>query len=392
MPGVLPDIVLFSTADWDNPFWTNKQHMAMQFARHGYRVLYVDSLGLRQPTLARCDLKRMFGRLWKAFPYPRCVQPTVWRTSPLVIPLHRWAVVRRGNDALLKSTLHWHMTRLKFDKPLIWTYNPLLSRLISQLPHRGVVYHCVDDLRFAPGIDATAIEEAERQLGNVADLCFTTSLKLQRRMESLFPCTIYEANVCDVTHFHQARTPLPQPCDLAAIPRPRLLFIGALSQYKVDYTLIEQVATALPQVHWVLLGAVGEGQPASASPPSHLPNVHLLGPRPYIDLPAYLCHADVAVLPAPHNSYTDAMFPMKFFEYLAAGVPLVATALPALREFADLFFEADSAEAFARAVEAVLAGARRDASHIDAACAKHSWEERFVRMEASFLPLFSRRN
>jgi len=164
MPGVLPDITLFSTADWDNPFWTNKQHMAMQFARHGYRVLYVDSLGLRQPTLAGCDLKRMFGRLRKAFPSPRRVWSTIWRASPLVIPLHRWAAVRRSNDALLKATLRWHMARLKFDNPLIWTYNPLLSCLISQLPHRGVIYHCVDDLRFAPGIDATAINEAKRKV------------------------------------------------------------------------------------------------------------------------------------------------------------------------------------------------------------------------------------
>lgn len=390
MADTRPDILLFSTADWDNPFWTNKQHMAVQFARRGYRVLYVDSLGLRQPTLAGRDLKRMARRLWKAFPVPRRVQANIWRISPLVVPLHRSSTVRQINDCLLTATIRWHMALLGFGKPLIWTYNPLLHDLIARLPKCGVVYHCVDDLRFGPGIASKTIEEAEQRLGTVADVCFTTAPNLQRRMEDVFPVTRYEANVCDTAHFQQARLPLPQPADLADIPHPRLLFIGALSQYKVDYALMEQVAVALPQVHWVLIGAVGEGQPGSALPPTHLPNVHLLGPRPYKELPAYLRHADAAVLPAPHNSYTAAMFPMKFFEYLAAGVPVVSTSLPALKEFSDLFFEADGGDAFARAIEMVLAGARRDASRIDAACAKHSWGERFLRMEASFLPRLSR--
>ena len=391
MPDV-QDVLLFSTADWDNPFWTNKQHMALQFAQHGYRVLYVDSLGLRQPTRTVRDFKRIVARLGKALPIPRRVRPGVWRISPLVVPLHRWSAMRRCNDHLLRAMLRWNMSCLGFKKPLVWTYNPLLYRLISTLPHRGVIYHCVDDLRFGPGISASAIEEAEQRLADIADLCFTTSLALQRRMEGVFPHTIYEANVCDVVHFQQARTPLPQPCDLADIPRPRLLFIGALSQYKVDYSLIEQIATAMPQVHWVLIGSVGEGQPGSTPPPSYLPNVHLLGPRPYADLPAYLRHADVAVLPAPHNPYTDAMFPMKFFEYLAAGVPLVSTNLPALSDFSDLFFGAEGGEEFARVIRLVLSGARRDASRIDAACAKHSWEQRFARMEMSFFPLISQKN
>ena len=70
---------------------------------------------------------------------------------------------------------------------------------------------------------------------------------------------------------------------------------------------------------------------------------------------------------------------------------MVSAGLLSLKEFSDLFFEADGGNTFARAIEVVLAGARRDASRIGAACAKHSWEERFLRMEASFLPRLSRK-
>jgi glycosyltransferase involved in cell wall biosynthesis len=150
---------------------------------------------------------------------------------------------------------------------------------------------------------------------------------------------------------------------------------------------MEAIAGRCPEAHWVLIGRQGEGQPDSRKAPV-LPNIHLLGPRPYERLPAYMAHCDAAVLPAPRNAYTDAMFPMKFFEFLAAGLPLVGTRLPALKDFAQLYFPADSEDAFLAGIQAVLAGERRDSRAIDQACRRHSWEARFARMEAVLQELF----
>ena len=77
------------------------------------------------------------------------------------------------------------------------------------------------------------------------------------------------------------------------------------------------------------------------------------------------------------------MFPMKFFEYLASGLPVVATRLPALEEFENLYFPADTAEEFVEHIRKVLEGERRDADLIDAACLYHTWEARFKRMETA---------
>jgi glycosyltransferase involved in cell wall biosynthesis len=374
------DIVIFSTADWDNPFWTNKQHMATQFARRGCRVLYVDSIGLRRPLLHGRDLRRICRRMWKALPLPRQVYPNIWRVAPLVLPLHSSKAARALNSALLQATLRWHLALLGMHRPLLWTYHPLIEYLCTSLDRCGLVYHCVDDLGAAPYIDAAVIRQGERSLAALADLCFVTSPLLRERMSGLFSKVIYEPNACDQNLFATAGQPLAEPEELRCIPRPRLLFVGALSAYKVDFPLMEYLAGRLPQTHWLLIGSEGEGQPESPKAP-RLPNIHVLGPRAHGRLPYYMAHADAAVMPVPHNPYTDAMFPMKFFEYLAAGLPLVGTRLPALAEFEDLYFPADRAEDFAENILRVLAGERRDAQAIEAACRCHSWEARFARME-----------
>lgn len=377
------DVVILSSADWDNPFWTNKQHMAVQFAEHGWHVLYVDSLGLRQPTLHKKDLLRMCRRLVQAFPWPRKVRPNIWRVSPLVLPLHRYAWARKLNDRILRYTLRFHTWLLGMKKPLLWTYNPLMASLCSNLPHCGIVYHCVDDLGAAPRVDADAIRNGEKALSKVADICFTTSPALQERMNPLFCNSIYEPNVCEYDLFRAASArELPEPEEIRDIPHPRLIFFGALSEYKVDFSLIQEIARRMPDVHWIIIGSHGEGQPDSRKLES-MPNLHILGPKAYSSLPSFMQHCDAAVLPAARNSYTDAMFPMKFFEYLSAGLQVVATRLPALREFEDLYFPAEDAESFCAALEMVLRGQKRDPERIDSACRYHCWSERFTRMEAA---------
>jgi glycosyltransferase involved in cell wall biosynthesis len=379
--GMTRDILLFSTADWDNPFWTNKQHMAALFAKRGYRVLYVDSLGLRRPALHSRDVNRIARRICKAIPIPRQARPNLWRVSPLALPFHASAAARALNSRLVRTTIRWHLRLLDMKKPLIWTYNPIVAEICDGIPNSGIVYHCVDDLGAAPCIDETIVAVGEERLGKAAELCFATSPLLRDRMCKLFPRVVYEPNVCDQPFFETARQHLAEPSELAAVPRPRLLFVGALSEYKVDYSLMEAVARHRPELQWILIGPTGEGQPDSRKPPVS-PNIHIFGSRAYGRLPYFMAHCDAAVLPAARNAYTDAMFPMKFFEYLAAGLPLVSTRLPALQEFEHLYFPADSEMEFLSCLDRVLGGERRDGETIDRACRRYSWEARFSRMEA----------
>jgi len=164
----------------------------------------------------------------------------------------------------------------------------------------------------------------------------------------------YHPNVVDFDHFSQARQPGPLPAELAAIPGPRIGFIGAISEYKLNFPLIAEVARRRRDWHWVLIGPVGEGQPWTRIDALKEPNIYLLGPKSYDQLPAYLRGLDVATVLAPANAYTRSMFPMKFFEYLAAGRPVIASNIPALAEFQQAFWQVSNGNEVIEAVEQAL--------------------------------------
>ena len=375
------DVVLFSTADWDHPFWTNKQHVASQLAAEGFRVLYLESLGLRRPTAGSRDLGRIGRRVRRALHGLRQVNDNLWVGSPLALPWHDNRLARSLNERLLRRWLKRQCRRLDFQKPIVWTYNPLVGPLIDGLDRSLLVYHCVDDLSAAPHMPSEALHDAEQALARAADVNFATSRLLETRLAAINPdATHFLANVADYDHFSQARSPGPIPDDLAAIPRPRLGFIGAISAYKVDFDFIAAVARGRPDWHWVLIGQVGEGQPDTSIESLRLPNVHMLGPRQYGRLPDYLRGFDVATIPARANPYTAAMFPMKFFEYLAAGVPVVASSVPALEEFSRACELTGSPEGFIAAVARVLDGGRPDAEYCAELARQFTWEWRMGQM------------
>ncbi|MEW6618659.1 MAG: glycosyltransferase [bacterium] len=347
------NILCISTADWDNIAWTNKQHIMSRLSKTN-KILYIESLGLRQPTIKKKDILRILKRIKDWFKGPRQINENLFVYSPIILPLHKVKIVQKINHLVLWLTLKLLLARLGFKKPILWTYSPPAKSLIGRLNEKLVVYHCVDELSATPGIPDSIIE-MEEELLKKANLIFTTSRLLFEKKKVFNQNTYYLPNVADVPHFMTALEDLPLPADIARIKHPIIGFIGTIISYKLDFEIIKYIATTHPQWSIVLIGDVVETEDEKGVKElGSIPNIFMLGGKRYEILPAYIKPFDVCILPNVINEYTQNMFPMKFFEYLATGKPVVLTQLSAVEEYKEICYIARDKEAFAQNIEKAL--------------------------------------
>ncbi len=378
-----PAFIVFSTADWNAPYWTNKQHVADRLARRGHNVLYIESPGIRRPGANARDLSRMFGRVRQWLRSPREERERLWVYSPLTIPFgHRNKCVKAFNDWLTRRSINTWLSRKSINRFIIWTYHPYMVDAVRHLERQSLVYHCVDDLASIPGVDKLTFRQAEVHLLETADVIFTTSPVLQKRCESIAGRrSIYERNVADIEHFSRARTQGVVPADLASIKGPKLGYVGVLSEYKIDFSLVEHCATVRTDWQWIFIGDEPERQTSAAIRRlKKLANVHFFGYRPYNDLPGYLRGIDVAVLPNLTTGYMAGVFPMKLYEYLAAGKPVISTPLQSLHEIGDLVHIAGDRDAWIDRIDRILANGSPQISTDDPRLSEYTWEKRLDRM------------
>ena len=369
------DIVCVGFADWDTELWTNQHHLMHRLARTN-RVLFVESLGLRRPQLAGRDLRRIGRRLVRGLAPPRR-RDGLNVLSPLVVPLHANAAVRAINARLLPALVGRAARRLALRRPILWSYVPQAEALIETLDPALVVYHCVDDISAHALIDSASFLAAERRFAGRADLVLASAPELARRMRELSSNVLEAPNVADTELFATALEYGPEDPAIAVLSNPRVVFTGAISEVKLDIPLLHELARSRRDVTFALVGPVGAGDPhTDVSELAAEPNVHLLGMRAYHELPAVLRGADVGLIPYARNELTDSIFPMKVYEYLAAGLPVVSTPLPALAGVAEVA-KAPDAAGVARLIDEALASDSAEARALRSQAAlSHSWDRR----------------
>jgi glycosyltransferase involved in cell wall biosynthesis len=376
-------------AEWEAELWTNQHHLMSRLA-HANRVLFVESLGLRRPTITGRDLRRMLRRLRRAISGARPVDG-LHVLSPLVLPFHGVAAARQVNHLVLPALVRRSMRTLALPGDLLWAYVPQAEALLETVRPRLVIYHCVDDIAAQRGIDAADFRAAEERFARRADLVLASAPSLVERMRNLSANVLYAPNVADHELFSRALEPGPVDPGIAALPRPRLVFTGAVVEKKLDFGLLAELGRLRPEWSIVLIGPVGLGDPLTDTGAlDALPNVHLLGPRVHRQLPDVLRGADVGLIPYAVNELTRSVFPMKVYEYLAAGLPVVSTALPSLDGVEQVARAAGATEVVER-VECELAAndeeARRARSE---AAASHSWDARLAEIAAAIGALEAR--
>lgn len=349
------DIVCFSN-DWDaDPL--SKKHIMLRLAKRN-RVLWVNGVGNRNPTASVRDVKRVFKKLGQFWRGCREVAPNINVFTPLVIPFHGNRIAQWINRRFYRWSIRRVCRQLRFEQPIVWTYAPSSADVVGTLGGRFVVYHCVDEFAKFTGAEKAGIAEMEQRLLKKADVVFVSSSALYETKRRDNPDTFLVTHGVDYDHFKKACLPATAvPDDCAKLPHPVIGFFGLIADW-VDLTIVRYLATGRPE--WSLL-LIGEIQ-TDVSILRDLPNVHILGRRDYQTLPGYCKAFDVAILPFIVNDLTLAANPLKMREYLAAGLPVVATPLPEVRKLDGLLRTAGTQEEFLGHVEAFLNEGRRGPS------------------------------
>ena len=371
------DIILFSTADWKTPYWTNKQHMAREFSNLGHRVLYVESTGLRKPKFkSATDWRRILIRPFNALRGASMIDQKIWVLSPLSFPFNQgneW--IKKLNQLIIRWQINKFAKKNNFYDFIIWTYHPYILNIFNYCgDNNTIIYHCVDDLSAIPGVDKMSYDFEERKLLEKSAIVFTTSRTLEKKCNQVNGNTYYFSNVVDFSHFSKAHMRGEIPGDLGEIPEPRVLYMGALSEFKIDFTLMGDIIDRSPKCNFVFIGDEIEGQSSGILKKiSSYSNVYFLGHKHYDLLPNYLRFFSVGLLIVKKNEYTNSMFPMKYFEYIASGLNVISN--KHLKRGGPLLF-AESADAISNLIVAAVKKGRMTYDESRCAVGENTWKKR----------------
>ena len=351
----------------------SKTHLMRLMSRDN-RILWINSIGYRAPTATKSDFNRALNKLKMVAEPVREVEPNIFVLNPLAVPAYGIPGMQVVNRELVRFQVLRAMRRLGFKNPINWVFTPTAGVVAGALGEDLVVYYCVDKFTAFEGLPPQLVQ-LEDDLCRRADLVVVSAQGLYDIKASKNPHTVLIRHGVDFDHFRKALDPATEvPAEIASLPRPILGYFGLMAADWIDIDLLVKVAKHFSTGSLVLLGKVT----TDLSRLTALPNVHLLGRKPFSTLPGYSKGFDVALNPFPMNDVTHHANPLKVREYLAAGLPVVSSRIPEVEVLPQCHI-GDGPEHFIREIEAALAqpGPRAERSET---MRKESWQGRLEEL------------
>ncbi len=355
------DLICFSHLRWGFVY-QRPNHLMSRCARTRRCYFFEEPIFDAEDSAPRIAVSRAGPSLFTCVPHLR----------PGLAGLDVFTALRRLLDELIVAEA--------ITPGVLWFYTPMALPFARHVSARVVVYDCMDELSGFRGAPAE-LRELETELFTRADLVFTGGQSLfeakraRHRHIHAFPSSV------DAQHFAAARTLAEEPEDQRPISRPRIGYFGVIDE-RLDLDLIAGIADARPDWQIVMIGPIVKISPDSLP---RRANIHYLGSKPYAALPSYIAGWDVAIMPFARNEATRFISPTKTPEYLAAGRPVVSTAIrDVVRPYGErgLVAIANTPEQFVAAIEAQLRAPdpAKWLAKVDAFLAGNSWDATWTRM------------
>lgn len=370
------DLIFVSLEDWDE-IWRRNQFLCAALTRRfpEMKILFIGRSRDLTNNLRRGQFDAKFRRpTWQVPEFPR-----VTVTHPLKIAPNTLAIGRRINDALARR----HVRRVARDcgirGPLLWLNPHSAGHMVGHLGECGSVYDITDDWQLMASLSSrerALIAQQDQALCGTADLVIVCSEALAETRRPMSRRLVLIPNGVDAAHYAKVSTTYLNGS--RRWPSPVFGYTGTLHHDRLDSSLIVALARAFPGGRVALVG------------PNHLradvrrildaePNIVRPGQVPYGEIPATMAEFDVCIVPHLESPFVESLNPIKLWEYLACGKPIVSTNVAGFRDYQHLCRIATGAEPFVAACRKALEEKDRcrDARLDEAR--KHTWD---VRVDA----------
>jgi len=346
-PAMGTGMVYFGMSSWDG-MWKNRHQLMSRFARH-MPVLYVEPwrwLKKVRRELLRGDFRSTSGSA------PRCSLVAdnlhVFH-SPASLAVSGSGVLRNLTQNRWYAAIRKAARQIGIADPILWISRPEMIRAIGRMGERLSIYHIVDEYGGYTGQDEAMKQrlwEAERELLDAVDMSIVVSPELLEVKSGPGRAVYLVENAVDVQQYQERMRCAEAPEDIASIACPRLGYSGLIGK-RLDLPMLLELASRNPGWSLVLIGKVDarDCQQELAALQS-LDNVHFLGEKKHDAVADYVTSLDVGLLPYRINLETRNISPLKMYEYLAAGLPVVSTRIPAAERNARILHIADDTAGF----------------------------------------------
>lgn len=276
----------------------------------------------------------------------------------------------------------WISSQLKtlgVSPTVLFISRPVDLPLIGRFGEKVACWYVYDELAIgAAGINqGPLIAEVETKHLSAVDIVFASSETQFRNRKNIHPNVHYVPNGVDFEHFGDSgKSNRAEPLDLARISRPRIGYIGGIDS-RVDFDLVARIADTHPWWSIVFIGWLHKTADDRRADLSKHPNVHFLGTKSYKEMPAYVKGLDIGIIPWVVRPFTNAMLPMKMFDYLACGLPVVSTELNEVQPYSHMVGLAKDADEFGELIQQALhMNCPEKARNRIALAKENSWERR----------------